>query len=218
MTSALRRVLRRVLPDRLRRHMHALRALSPAARLIYLRRALSPVVRDLPADVAPGCDILFICFGNIMRSPMAAAVLRAELARHGVESLRVSSAGVRASAVPRRADSMALTMSRRFGFSLEDHLSTQVQPDAVAAAGLIVIMDEMHGAMLLERFCDIGPRVRLLGAFDPERGPAGAEIADPYGLGEEATEDCYLRIVRATRSLAVALAAAVGSPPPRAVT
>jgi len=217
MTRALRRVLGSVLPNRLRRWIQALGALSPAARVIYVRRALTRVSRELPEGLGPGRDILFICFGNIMRSPMAAAVLRAELARHGVETLRVRSAGVRASAVPRAADPSALLVSRRLGFSLDDHQSQQVQPEAVATAGLIVIMDEMHGAMLLERFREVEPRVRLLGAFDPEPGSEGAELPDPYGRGEVATEDCFRRIVRATRSLAVALVPAGGSAPQRAL-
>lgn len=88
--------------------------------------------------------VLFLCTGNTCRSPMAAALLRAELDKRGGHDIMVESAGVCASGGP--ASPMALAVMRERGLNLAAHRSTQAGPEHFRRAGLVVAMSRSHGA------------------------------------------------------------------------
>ena len=108
--------------------------------------------------------ILFVCYGNTYRSPMAAALLKA---RAG-DRARVVSAGTHApSALPgAAADAM-----RGVGIDIGGHRPQQLTRDVCAAADIIVCMDQ-----------EVGEEVyRVLGTSDP---PVECwDIPDPFYSG-----------------------------------
>lgn len=131
--------------------------------------------------------LVFVCTGNICRSPMAAA-----LAARALPGVEVSSAGT--TSVPGQAASegsravmaeIGLDLSRHRSRSLEDALDDDV--DAV------VVMTARHRDEVLRRFPALADRVGLL-------RPDGADVADPYGASLDvyrATRDEIARAVEA---------------------
>ncbi len=135
------------------------------------RAALGP-----PPPVSPGGRVLFVCTGNLCRSPMAEYLLRHHLGPRA--AWVAASAGLFAvHGLP--ASASAVSVLREQGIDLTPHRSRQLTGEMVDAAGLVVVMTGAHAVELQRRFPQAAPRVRLLTAF------AGAAVAgdipDPIG-------------------------------------
>jgi protein-tyrosine phosphatase len=138
-------------------------------------------------------SVVFVCTGNICRSPIAEKVFAAELERAGLaEGVRVSSAGTGDWHVGAPADERASAVLRAAGYPAE-HRAHQVDAEMLAA-DLIVALDESHRRALRRRVAH-PDRVRLLRSFDPAASPH-AEVPDPYYGGDEGFTE-VLDMVRA---------------------
>jgi protein-tyrosine phosphatase len=135
--------------------------------------------------------VVFVCSGNICRSPIAEKVFAAELERAGLaEGVRVTSAGTGGWHVGDPADERAAAVLRAAGYP-SDHQARQVDADTLGA-DLIVALDDTHRRALSRAGAG---RVRLLRSFDPA-APERAEVPDPY-YGEDAGFDEVLAMIRA---------------------
>ena len=135
--------------------------------------------------------VVFVCSGNICRSPIAEKVFATELERAGLaEGVRVTSAGTGGWHVGDPADDRAAAVLRAAGYP-SDHRARQVDADALGA-DLIVALDDTHRRALSRAGAG---RVRLLRSFDPA-APERAEVPDPY-YGEDAGFDEVLAMIRA---------------------
>jgi protein-tyrosine-phosphatase len=181
----------RQLSDRL---LHASRR---RAALAALRRA-----------VRPPKSVLFVCHGNMFRSPFAAAVLRRALGGAGVSGVRVESAGLLTAGRPVPPE--AITAAARRGIDLTRHTSQLVLADMVRTADLVVVMDEVQRRTVCERFGRWPRDVLLLGDFDPA-AIASRAIEDPVERGPEVCERVYARVERCVGQLGRALQMAVTS-------
>jgi protein-tyrosine phosphatase len=200
-------LLKKVIPAPLRAVLADLRSLTPSQRMPYLRAWLWPGrFSDLPPGIATDARIVFVCYGNIFRSPMAAALLVAEMQRRGLPADGVSSAGLSATD-GREAHANGVRAAASMGISLASHRARLLTREVVDRADLLVVMDALNVAVLGERFPDALPRTVLFGAFDPASGRDGLIIEDPYGKPQAHVEACYRRLERAARGLAASLAA-----------
>ncbi len=121
--------------------------------------------------------VLVICTGNICRSPMAAALLRARLARDKArKNWQVSSAGVWTSDGCPASGHASEEMAQR-GLDLGDHYSRNVTREMVVGASLVLAMTQSHVEALEAAFPDCAHKVYLLSEM---AGPA-YDIQDPYG-------------------------------------
>ncbi len=137
--------------------------------------------------------VVFVCSGNICRSPIAEKVFAAELERAGLaDGVRVSSAGTGGWHVGDPADERAAAVLRAAGYPTE-HRARQVTAEMLGA-DLIVALDDTH-RRALRRTVPEPDRVRLLRSFDPA-APAQAEVPDPF-YGDDAGFDEVLAMVRA---------------------
>jgi protein-tyrosine-phosphatase len=181
-----RRWLRRLLPQRLRRILQIGRDLGFRAGIVHLRqrwaRACAGRCWSTVHSTAPVRSLVFVCHGNIIRSPFAAALLRKQLARRRAE-IRVASAGLRANPA-READPRARALAPQFGICLDDHRATPLTPAMVEENDLLLVMDYHNEAELLTRFPNARGKVWLLREYVEQR-PKDTEIPDPY-LGDEA--------------------------------
>ncbi|WP_102160021.1 low molecular weight protein-tyrosine-phosphatase [Zhihengliuella halotolerans] len=126
-----------------------------------------------------------VCTGNICRSPMAEYLLRAELARAGVEDVEVVSSAVTAWEVGNPIDDRARDLLTERGLDATRHVARQFTPADYSRADLILALDTDHYTHLRRGAPDAAAeaKVRMLRSFDPEvaeRGPAEQGIYDPW--------------------------------------
>ena len=124
--------------------------------------------RSMPTGHPP--HVVFVCYGNIMRSALAELVARRAAIDAGV-GLRITSAGVQA-IEGRAADPRAMTVAREMGLSLAAHRARRLTRALVDDADFIVAMDHANEACIVSAFPAAARRVHLL------LGP-GREVADP---------------------------------------
>jgi len=116
--------------------------------------------------------ILFVCIGNICRSPTAEYLLRARLASDGID---VGSAGLSA-LVGRPMDATAAQVLLEHGVDGSPHRGRQVTPDLLLKSDLILAMEKSHVAVIGRSAPEVSGKVFLLGKWQADK-----EIPDPYG-------------------------------------
>ena len=141
----------------------------------------------------PPFRVVFVCSGNICRSPVAEKVFARAVDEAGLaDRVQVASAGTGAWHVGDPADDRAATLLTEHGYDAA-HVARQVDDDLLAA-DLLVALDTGHLAAL-RRVAPDPERVRLLRAFDPA-APRRAEVPDPYYGGPDGFAE-VLEMIRA---------------------
>jgi protein-tyrosine phosphatase len=137
--------------------------------------------------------VLFVCTGNICRSPTAEGILR-HLARQGGVAVHVESAGTHDYHAGEPPDERAQHHATRRGYDLSAQRARQVTARDFEEFELIVAMDRGH-LRVLERICPTRHRgkLRLL--------VAGRDVPDPYYGGAEGFERVLDMIEAACRGL-----------------
>jgi protein-tyrosine-phosphatase len=131
--------------------------------------------------------VLFVCAGNICRSPMAEAFFN-RLAGERELPLRAESAGLYP--VMDQATEEAIEAASAYGVDLFGHQSRQLSEALVSEADLILAMTEMHTIQIEDRFADARGKTFTLLGFIGENG----NIADPYGQSLAEYRRCAHRI------------------------
>ncbi len=130
--------------------------------------------------------ILFVCTGNLCRSPMAAGLLRRRLAEEGLEARHtVTSAGVWAMD-GQPASQNAITAMAERGIDISDHIARTITADHVAEADLILVMAQEHTRMIQNTWPQYTWKVYRLGEMAGKR----QDIQDPYGGSIEEYRAC----------------------------
>lgn len=142
--------------------------------------------------------ILFVCHGNICRSPYAEGALRRELSPRHRARIEVESAGFIGPG--RGSPAAAVDVAGERSVDLSGHRSRLVEAESVRTADLALVMESGQRASLRQRFSPA--RVVLLGDLDPE--PADRRrILDPVTQPPEVFREVYTRIDRCVRALAL---------------
>jgi protein-tyrosine phosphatase len=145
--------------------------------------------RKMPEDLAHARSILFVCFGNIMRSAMCEVLMKQELLGHPSVRVTVTSAGLNATA-GREAHPWGIAAAPRFGVSLERHRARRLTAEMVGQADVIFAMDYQNQIELLTRYPSAEHKVFMLSGY-AGLDYRSVEIRDPFYGNEEETVRCY---------------------------
>ena len=167
-----RRAVALAVADQLRPIYRKLKSRSAQQRLMRRHQSL---LQRLKTAGGPR-KIIFLCYGNICRSPLAA-----KLARQRLTSMAIDSAGFHAT-TGRSSPEKMQRIGSSLGIDLSDHRSARATHDLLMGADLVIAMDLENLQRLQSEFPEAKERTTLLGFFG---NPPRLVIADPY-LAEEA--------------------------------
>ena len=121
--------------------------------------------------------ILFVCTGNLCRSPMAEGLLRKRFADEGLgEEYQVMSAGVRAVDGNNASGNAIIAMAERY-IDITEHIAHTITAEDMARADLVLTMSERQKDILLQTWPQYAWKVHLLSEVVGKR----QSIRDPYG-------------------------------------
>lgn len=147
----------------------------------------------MPSDSAvetatPSHRVLFVCMGNICRSPTAQGMFAKVLAERAPDLLvEVDSAGTHAYHTGEAPDPRARKAAERRGVDLSAQRARRVRAEDFASYDFILAMDELnHAALLDSSAAEYHERIRLFLDFAPQLGRK--DVPDPYYGGSNGFE------------------------------
>jgi protein-tyrosine phosphatase len=154
--------------------------------------------------------ILFVCLGNICRSPLAEAIFSRMASERGTSNQFYSdSCGTSGHHTGEPPDPRTLKNARSNNLEIA-HLGRQLSPEDFVSAQLILTMDSGNYrdtmALALKHGFEAG-NIRMLRMFDPEAANGDLDVPDPWYGGEQGFEDVFKIISRSCSGLMDALQA-----------
>lgn len=180
-----------------------LKGLRKTARTLVRRTSLRYLYGHWAPLRLPGSvqSVLFICKGNICRSPLAKAYFQSLVKQNGA-GISVRSAGLETTP-GKPADIEANAVALQHQFSLDMHLTTPVHTELIDQSDLIIVMEISQKIHVERLYPRSKGKVVLLGRFDPH---GSLEIADPYSGSREDFHFCIQQVIRCCDRLAASLA------------
>ena len=152
---------------------------------------------DVQADVS----VLFVCMGNICRSPTAEAVFRARVEAVGLAArIGIDSAGTHAYHVGNPPDARARETAAGRGISMDGQRARRVREEDFARFDFVVAMDDDNLA-ILERLRPDEARAELSLMLEHHPDAPGREVPDPYYGGAQGFEHVFDLVEAAAEGL-----------------
>lgn len=149
--------------------------------------------------------VLFVCLGNICRSPLAEAAFRAEAARAGLAAI-ADSAGTADYHVGEPPDERAIRTARRHGIDISAYRGRQAVAADFTRFSHIYALDH-HNLDNLHRIAPADHSAELALLLDLVPGRHGQAVADPWYGDEAGFEVTWAEVSGAAQALVRTLAA-----------
>jgi len=149
-------------------------------------------------------EVIFVCWGNICRSPIAERVAEHHAGQAGLQGVRFSSAATSTEELGDPMDPRATAVLREHGYRDGDHVAHQISAEEIDSADLVVAMEPLH----IDRMGRLGDvdaavaegRMALLTDYDPQALP-GSGVPDPWYGGPAGFEDTLAAVEAAMPGL-----------------
>ena len=145
-------------------------------------------------------SVLFVCMGNICRSPTAEGVFRALLEARGLaDKLSVDSAGTHAFHVGNPPDARSQAAARAHGYDLSRQRARQLKAEDCQEFAYILTMDQANFERVTQLCPEPKATIAPLLSYAPELGRL--DVPDPYYGGERGFEEVLELIEKACEKL-----------------
>jgi len=133
--------------------------------------------------------ILFVCYGNIMRSPFAGKLFSKKVAGTQLENLKVDSFGFHQT-INRNAKPQCVELAKNWDIDLSEHKSKWLKHEHCNNPKTLVVIVDKKNEYLLNSYY---PKVDYISLADliPKSLGFHDEIKDPYDMPNEYLEKCY---------------------------
>ncbi|WP_279245344.1 low molecular weight protein-tyrosine-phosphatase [Candidatus Litorirhabdus singularis] len=154
---------------------------------------------DVPTDSVVG--IMFVCLGNICRSPSAEGICRSKVEQRGWQQwVRVDSTGTAAFNIGKHPDPRAIAAAGRAGYDISHQIARQIAPEDYASNHYIVAMDRVNlSSVKAWAPGGYGGDIGLLMHY--AKRATHSQIADPYYAGTEAFDKVIVTLESAIDDL-----------------
>ena len=154
----------------------------------------------MPSE-SPAIRVLFVCMGNICRSPTAQGVFRKLLQQEGLEAcIETDSAGTHAYHSGEPPARRARETARRRGIDLSDLRARHVEPGDFVDFEYVLAMDQ-DNYYSLAKICPRGAESKLMLLMDFAPHMRTREVPDPYYGGESGFERVFDMVEAASEGL-----------------
>ena len=145
--------------------------------------------------------ILFICKGNICRSPFAEKAAKRVFGAQ--ESVSIESAGIHVES-SLEPPGTAVDAALHYGVDLKDHGSRQITYSMMESCDIVMTMEPWHSAYLSKVFAEHSKKIFLLPLFNKKENKSAYRaynIQDPYGRSYSEYRECFDQIVECVDNL-----------------
>ncbi len=135
-------------------------------------------------------SVLFVCLGNICRSPLAQGIFEKQIEQAGLAAgFDADSAGTSAWHEGEQPHRGSIEVAKKYGVSIERQRSRPVHAKDAEIFDYIIAMDTANRRSLLYEFHFPENKLHLMRDFAP--GKKGLSVPDPWGQGGEAFEEVF---------------------------
>jgi protein-tyrosine phosphatase len=135
--------------------------------------------------------VLFVCLGNICRSPLAEAIFKHKLKINNLaHAFEVDSCGTGDYHIGEQPDKRTVKVSNKNGVEI-NHACRQLVADDLDYFDYLLAMDKSNyfNILRLSKTDVVNEKVKLMREFDPEH--PGAEVPDPYNGGDREFQEVF---------------------------
>ena len=127
--------------------------------------------------------VIFVCWGNICRSPIAERVAQRMAEQQGLTGVEFTSAATSREELGAPIDERAETVLREHGYRVDGHKAHQITREEIDTADLVIAMEDIHVTRMMGLARE-ARNVSLLTDYDPGAEP-GSGVPDPwYGTAD----------------------------------
>lgn len=135
--------------------------------------------------------VLFVCLGNICRSPLAEAIFKHKIRERGLDHLvEADSCGTSNYHIGDQPDARTIANAKKNGVAI-DHCGRQLCAEDFQRFDYILAMDKSNynNILRLPDSSQYASKVKMMREFDPLTG--GGEVPDPYYGGEQGFQEVF---------------------------